>query len=411
MKRHSAQILPLVAMLALGTASAWAQTNDLCSGAITVQMGTVVSGNNVGATTGTPIGGCNITNDVWYKFVAPYSGVGVVSTCSFYGGLATFDTVINVWSFGNFCSQAVSPIACNDDSCGSLQSYVTFPMTYGVLYQIEVGGYNGLFGSFQIALFGNVAVPPNDSCATALPIAVNSFVAGENFGATTGPDPTANCGNPTRDMWYTFVAPVCGFYEASTCITAFPNTFDTVVGVWRGSCGALIAIGCDDDDPSCGVGGTLSKVTWAGELGTKYYISVAGFGTAGGAFRLTLNSSSPGSPTSLSFFNSGFGTLGYHVASGPPGGYAFTAIATAPGAYPYGWFHGIDISITDVVSEWLTGYPFVAAMGPSCGGVVTVGPFSGLPSGLTAYGVTLGLTGTGPAVPVIVSAPAVGTVP
>src|SRR5438105_435107 len=124
MNRHPATLAVFLTVLTFGASPVRAQANDPCSGAITVQMGTLVSGNTVGATTATPAGGCNITNDVWYKFVAPYTGLAEIATCSSHGGSATFDTVINVWSFA-FCSSPGSPIACNDDSCGGLQSYVS----------------------------------------------------------------------------------------------------------------------------------------------------------------------------------------------------------------------------------------------------------------------------------------------
>jgi hypothetical protein len=48
------------------------------------------------------------------------------------------------------------------------------------------------------------------------------------------------------------------------------------------------------------------------------------------------------------------------------------------------WFYGLAISITDLFAEFNAGFPYVGAIGTS------IGPLTGIPSGLTVWGTTVG---------------------
>ena len=354
-------------------------------------------------------GSVKVDMSVWYRFVAPYSGTAEASTCGFMGGSANFDTIISVWHWSVSTPCTTSPfsgaLACNDDYCG-LQSYVSFPIVYGGDYRIAIGGYAGLTGNYGLAITSFPAVPPNNFCSGATAITAGSSAYGETFGATTGGgDPVAGC-NMTKDVWYAFTPTVCGTYTVTTCPV---SDYDTVVAVWQGSCGALTQMVCNDD--SCGVGGhTLnSTLTFFGVPGTTYYISVGGYQGLAGLYGLSVSAPAP-PPVMLAFFNAGPGTLGYTVSNGPFNGAAFIAITLNHGAYPNGWFHGIDTTMAELYSEWTTGFPFLMAIGATCS-TSTVGPFTGLPPGITAYGVAIGIPSGGSTLPTGISAPASGTVP
>jgi len=48
-----------------------------------------------------------------------------------------------------------------------------------------------------------------------------------------------------------------------------------------------------------------------------------------------------------------------------------TAITLAQGAYPNGWFFGLDITLTELISQFQTGFPFsgvLDAVGQSVAG-------------------------------------------
>jgi hypothetical protein len=78
----------------------------------------------------------------------------------------------------------------------------------------------------------------------------------------------------------------------------------------------------------------------------------------------------------------------YQVCGGSPG-IPYQLIATLnAGSYPNGWLYGIDITWPELVSE-LGVYPFYGILGTT--GAATVGPFFGLPSGLTLYSVALNI--------------------
>jgi hypothetical protein len=95
--------------------------------------------------------------------------------------------------------------------------------------------------------------------------------------------------------------------------------------------------------------------------------------------------------------------------SGLPGfGTYFLAVTLNAGAFPGGWFYGIDISMPDLVNEINAGFPFMGPVGPC--GASTVGPFGGLPSGLTLYAVSLGVPPGGPA-PTVVTNSFAHTIP
>jgi hypothetical protein len=96
---------------------------------------------------------------------------------------------------------------------------------------------------------------------------------------------------------------------------------------------------------------------------------------------------------------SGPGCIQADLMGLPPGGSYFLAVTLNAGAFPGGWFFGIDIGGTELASELLSGFPFSGSLSSagtcSAGGTATIGQFCGAPSGLTVYAVGLGNTGVG----------------
>lgn len=262
----------------------------------------------------------------------------------------------------------------------------------------------------QFVTGGQICPPPppplaNDTCATAAAISEGVVTAGTNLTAGTGPDPVAACGGMAADVWYVFVASCTGTYTATTCVAG--TGYDTVVAVWDGTngCGSLVPITCNDDNCNLGAQFLSSSTSWSATAGNIYYVSVGGFVGSMGNFNLLVN---PGGGMNLSITNSGPGTIGYQIVGGPPSGTAFTAITLNAGAFPNGWFFGIDIPLQELAIEINFGFPFSVAL-DTCGNA-TVGPFGGVPSGLTVYAVSLG-TPNGGTTPTTISNAATGTVP
>ncbi|MCF8258469.1 MAG: proprotein convertase P-domain-containing protein [Flavobacteriales bacterium] len=130
----------------------YAPANDLCSGAIAVACGDVVSGTTVNATaTDIPVGPASISEGVWYSFVGTGGDI-TVSTC----GTASFDTEISV-SQGS-CG-ALTWVGGNDDftDCAGLTSQYTFSSVLGTNYYIYVADWssslvNSNAGTFDLSI-------------------------------------------------------------------------------------------------------------------------------------------------------------------------------------------------------------------------------------------------------------------
>lgn len=130
-----------------------APANDSCADASLIACGGTASGDTTFATTdgadpnfdcafgGPQQGG----NSVWYRFVA----TGNTATAALCG--SGFDTMVQI--LDGSCGAFVS-LACNDDSCGgTLQSQATAAgLTPGNTYYIEIAGWNGASGSYNLSL-------------------------------------------------------------------------------------------------------------------------------------------------------------------------------------------------------------------------------------------------------------------
>ena len=128
--------------------------------------------------------------------------------------------------------------------------------------------------------------PLNDLCANAIPIVCGSTTAGTTVGATIDVG-TPDCGAATvtsPGVWYSFV----GNGGATTLSLCGGASFDTKLGVYSGTCGALVCVGGNDDFCSL-----QSEVTVPTISGTTYYVLVHSFGGATGAFSLTLTCTCP----------------------------------------------------------------------------------------------------------------------
>lgn len=126
---------------------AGAGTFDECSTPMPIMGEGSFAYDNSGATTGAEgqmesdclfFGSTNIDNDIWFAWTADETGTATIDTCG-----STIDTKISAYD-GAGCPSAPS-IACNDDSCG-LQSEISFDVTAGTTYTLQVGNFPGAAG-------------------------------------------------------------------------------------------------------------------------------------------------------------------------------------------------------------------------------------------------------------------------
>ncbi len=129
---------------------------------------------------------------------------------------------------------------------------------------------------------GGVPGPVNDACTGATVITSSPFnaVVATNSATTEPTDPSPVCGNHSRNksVWFRYTASRSGTVSANT----FGSNYDTVLAVYRGSCGALTPVAC-----STGVlfFGQQSRVTFNAVAGTTYYFMVTAALENGGTLR------------------------------------------------------------------------------------------------------------------------------
>ena len=125
--------------------------DDLCDAtALTVgDFCTQVNGNTARATTepGEPIPDClgGSPNTVWYSFVAPPSGMAVVTTETGLRG-SLFDSSIGLYGLpGGDCTDLTDlvEIDCNDDYHSGLSGIEAAGLTPGETYFVQVAGFAG----------------------------------------------------------------------------------------------------------------------------------------------------------------------------------------------------------------------------------------------------------------------------
>jgi hypothetical protein len=349
--------------------------NDDCANATPVSNGQTLVNDFLGATNdgSASCGLSTLSRDVWFDFTAPATGTLTASTCGTHdtGGQDTgVDTVLSIHS--GCAGTTANEIICDDDNsgqCGSQDagahrdSIVTASLTAGQTVKIRVANYNNNTPpNKQITL--NIAfVAANDLCATATPVGEGSF-AWYNTGAATDGPATIGGGCPSvpfnADVWFSYVPSCSGTSRISLCGT----TFDTVLAVYSGSCGALGApIACDDDDgPAClTVQSSLDVTVTAGQTYLvrvgSYYPTVTGSGSLTINCAATLGACCAGSTCSLQTA-AGCASPGSHFA-GPSTTCNAPGVNTTPCCKADFNASGVVTvqDIFDFLSAWFAGDP------------------------------------------------------
>ena len=133
-----------------GSSAAQAVNNDYFSNRISINplLGPVL-GNNQNATfeTGEPllVAGKPGGKSIWYTWTAGFTGVISLGTQG-----SDFDTLLAVYTGTNLSK--LTPVAADDDSGGFFTSLVTFNVTAGTAYQIEVDGFKGAWGNVVLGM-------------------------------------------------------------------------------------------------------------------------------------------------------------------------------------------------------------------------------------------------------------------
>ena len=254
--------------------------NNNFANAQTLVGSTFATGSNVGATAeaSEPFrDGAAPVASVWYKWRASSGGFVTINTLG-----SSFDTVLAVYTGSSLFN--LTEIASNDDSSdsGDTTSKLRFTATAGVTYYIMVDGYLGESGQIVLTVSFQSGTPPvNDRYASATALTGGTVNAvGSNMMATM----EANEFNPTQgggaSVWWTWVAPTTEHYAINTS----GSDFDTILIIFDGQ--NLVAWNDDADNMT-------SLVRFKATAGTRYHISVQGFGEEMGSIRLGIQPSPP----------------------------------------------------------------------------------------------------------------------
>ena len=280
-----------------------AANDDVCN-AQDMTMGTIYTGDNTGATVqdSTMIGSCwgdgSVDNDVWYKFTAPSDNSYTVTTNL--ALLGNDDTQLAIYTSSNgSCDGNFTEIACNEDvTYSNYLSSASFNLLAGQTVFIQVDGYNGTQGTFQIET-NHFPAPANDQCANAADL--NSIFTGtvndtltsgtySNMYATvssTDPDPngTMNCwaDGLENPVWFSFDGNGGEYLlRVYNCNSQSDSALiDSQIAIYSGTCGNLTLEACDEDPAGAGLEGTVDFLTAANQ---HYMVVVDGYGGQQGTF-------------------------------------------------------------------------------------------------------------------------------
>jgi len=216
---------------------------------------------NIGAstTTGPPAPLCaNLVNaDVWFTATVPASGHLIFDSNT--GGMTDGGMAIYTGTCGS-----LTLVECDDDDSanGLMPMIDDATLTPGATVWVrmwEYGGNNN--GTFDICVVdGNPTVgPTNDEPCTATALTVGATCGFSTFttdGAGNSSLTTATalptCANFNgADVWFSVTVPASGhlIFDSNAGVVT-----DGGMSIYRGTCGALTELDCDDDDSGNGFG-------------------------------------------------------------------------------------------------------------------------------------------------------------
>jgi hypothetical protein len=259
------------------TVSQLPPANDACASALALTLGSAAGATCAAAADGEgSCGRSTVSPDVYYAFTPSCTGRYRFETPQ----VSPYDTVVSVHT--GCPATAANEIACNDDFAPPDRgSRADADLTAGTAYLVRVAGYNGASGVFTLTA-GQIP-QTNDVCSGAGPLG-RGATALDTCGAFSEGTTEGSCslsGAFNKDLWYVFTPT----RTARTVISTCGSTFDTVLGVWAGSCpaaaGAVLV--CDDD--SCPP--RQSRVAFVAQAGTPYYVRLGAYSTGSGPATLT----------------------------------------------------------------------------------------------------------------------------
>jgi len=203
---------------------------------------------------------------------------------------------------------------------------------YGGINSSNVGGIWD--GATFVSGVLTVNALTNDDCSGAIALAIGTQLTTSNVSATKSVDETPSCGAlnfPTngKDVWYSVVVPPnVSRLDIETNNNADAAFADSAIQAYRGVCGSLVSIECDDDDSTDGSFSLLNLTALT--PGETLYIRVWGYDGASGSFKIKASVPACGTETRWNgtAWSNGTPVTGIRaVMAGDYNGAGFTACA------------------------------------------------------------------------------------
>ena len=277
-------VCALVLLLSVGRVVLGAPSNDNCANAKAVGN---VSNLPFDTTTATFDGPRHYVTgpNVWYCYTATCTGCATISLAG-----SSFDTKLAVYNECGCYPAANKLIISNDDYDDNQYSQVTFAVTAGRQYLIEVGGFNDSVkgqGFITISCDSQSSAPSNNDCINAQSVGNVTNLPFNTRCATF--DGSGHC-TSSPNLWYLYRA--AGTGEITIKLEGLDH-FDSKLGVYLGSnCypRSTDMVACNDD-----FGNSVdSQVTFNANAGNYYLIEVGGYNedTVGSGL-MTITPASP----------------------------------------------------------------------------------------------------------------------
>ncbi len=283
---------PAISTASLGTSSYWvAQNNngcesdrleikvivnpinDICSGAISLAIGTTFEENDVtvDVSTATPTGlgldTCIYGNDVWYSFVMPASGKLKIEARGLSTNFAGY-----VALFSGTC-EGLTQLKCstNIDADDPTKITIAFspsislsPEPNSTVYLLTSASINtetNVLDTYQISAYDDS--PINDDCTGAISLTVGTEFSENDVtvdvsGASYS-NSDVNCNTSSSDVWYSFVVPTTGTVIVKAA--GFSNDYEGGFVVYDGDCSNLGAINCNNSNDNNENSAAVLKLT------------------------------------------------------------------------------------------------------------------------------------------------------
>jgi len=204
--------------------------------------------------------------NIWYCYTATCNGCATVSLAG-----SNFDTKLAVYE-GCGCYPSLDAlIKSNDDFIGQ-QSQVTFPVTAGSQYLIEVGGFNPTVkgqGVISISCDAQSTQPVNDDCSNAKQI---GNVTEQPFNTTCATFDGPGHFFTSPNLWYRYTAGGTG----DVTVSLLGSEYDTALVVYKG--GNCYPVSADIIERNDDFGGFLqSQITFRATAANSYLFEVLGY--------------------------------------------------------------------------------------------------------------------------------------